>query len=334
METIIIAFKGYILKAFGLQTSPLPWKGESNFPIFLKNYYSFYTVSILEKTYLLTVAKEPEEVSPAQIAKHVLFIEETTGMPCIYVSTEIPAYNRQRLFFHRLRFVIPEVQIYLPDLGIDYRKHSSSKHSSASSELIPSAQAVIIHILLRKDQVDCDTPSELALGLNYTRMTMTRAFNELEKRNIGQILRKGKKRCIRFPLNKEILWEQAQPFLRSPVKEVFWLQAESETFKKISNLGYRAGLTALAEQSMLVSPPCPIFALSQEDWKSLLTSDTIQTLPISEGANIQLEIWSYDPKLFAQDQIVDPFSLYLSLKETEDERVQQALDILMEKIKW
>ncbi|EFB40206.1 MULTISPECIES: hypothetical protein [Parachlamydia] len=48
---------------------------------------------------------------------------------------------------------------------------------------------------------------------------------------------------------------------------------------------------------------------------------------------IELEVWNYDPELFAKDGIVDPFSLYLSLQESKDERVEGALEEMMEKIK-
>jgi len=55
-------------------------------------------------------------------------------------------------------------------------------------------------------------------------------------------------------------------------------------------------------------------------------------LPSSEGALIELEIWQYNPNLFAKDGIVDPFSLYLSLEKVKDERVEAALAHMMEKI--
>lgn len=76
------------------------------------------------------------------------------------------------------------------------------------------------------------------------------------------------------------------------------------------------------------------FAVFQNTWKTLIKSEEIKQIPISEGASMQIEIWNYDPQLFDKDNIVDPFSLYFSLKENEDERVQKALINLREKIKW
>ena len=48
----------------------------------------------------------------------------------------------------------------------------------------------------------------------------------------------------------------------------------------------------------------------------------IEEMPFSEEADCELEIWHYDPNFFAKSDIVDPFSLYLSLKENGNERIK------------
>ena len=60
----------------------------------------------------------------------------------------------------------------------------------------------------------------------------------------------------------------------------------------------------------------------------------MKLLPSIETDAIELEIWRYDPAMFATDGIVDPFSLYLSLKDSKDERIQIALEEMMEKLAW
>jgi hypothetical protein len=42
----------------------------------------------------------------------------------------------------------------------------------------------------------------------------------------------------------------------------------------------------------------------------------------------------YPPTIFAENGIVDPFSLYLSLKADQDEGTETALEEMMEKVKW
>ncbi len=43
-------------------------------------------------------------------------------------------------------------------------------------------------------------------------------------------------------------------------------------------------------------------------------------------------MWEYDPGLFKRQNIVDPVSLYASLKEEKDERVEQAFETVLDLI--
>jgi len=51
-----------------------------------------------------------------------------------------------------------------------------------------------------------------------------------------------------------------------------------------------------------------------------------------------LELWKYNPAKLAEGITekfnVDPLSLYLSLQEMHDERVENALEMIIEKIIW
>jgi hypothetical protein len=57
-------------------------------------------------------------------------------------------------------------------------------------------------------------------------------------------------------------------------------------------------------------------------------------LDIAEPNACELEIWSYSPKLFAKKGVVDRFSLFLSMRKDNDERVQSALEKMMEQVEW
>ena len=47
-----------------------------------------------------------------------------------------------------------------------------------------------------------------------------------------------------------------------------------------------------------------------------------------------IEIWKYAPELLAKDGVVDRLSLYLSLKDSEDERIQIELEHLIDNMQW
>ena len=49
-----------------------------------------------------------------------------------------------------------------------------------------------------------------------------------------------------------------------------------------------------------------------------------------------IEVWKYNPKtlvedVFNENSVVDPLSLYLSLKDNQDERIEMALEQIIEK---
>jgi hypothetical protein len=47
-----------------------------------------------------------------------------------------------------------------------------------------------------------------------------------------------------------------------------------------------------------------------------------------------VEVWNYDPTLLATDKTVDDISLLLSFTGEYDERTEQALEILKERVSW
>lgn len=212
--------------------------------------------------------------------------------------------------------------MYLPNFGIDLREHFRKPPSQSIKSFSPATQAVVIFALLHKS-VEGLIPSELSKKLGYTQMTMTRALDEFQTINLGEIIKKGKERRWYFRGNKYELWKQARSFMKSPLKYRTWLSKKKSL--------PMAGLSALAQLSLLNEPSQPVFAISLDQWRALKKSGA-KELPSSEGALIELEIWSYDPNLFAKDDIIDPFSLYLSLEENKDERIETALEQMMEKV--
>ena len=57
-------------------------------------------------------------------------------------------------------------------------------------------------------------------------------------------------------------------------------------------------------------------------------------IPVEEPGTCLLQVWCYDPKVLEVDGKVDPFSLYLSLQNETDERIEMALEVMMERYLW
>lgn len=320
--------KKYLEETLGINISVFPWKDQKKLPLFLIDAYIFFETSLLNNPCLIMISKNVVELTPNTIQKNWKQIIKKWAGPCIYISDTISSYNRKRLIQHHIPFIIPNNQIYLPDFGFDLKEHFK-QHRIHKEMFSPATQTVIISTLLREKNERL-IPSELAATLGYSSMTMTRVFNELETAGIGKLIKKGKERWWIFEGTKKDLWEQTNDMLRSPIRcrELMKLLPGG----KMMPIPL-AGISALAEKTMINSPPLLTYAIGTEEYRQTNTPKGFQHSPADE-ADFELEIWNYNPTLFSKDGKVDPFSLYLSLKETTDERVETALEDLMEKIQW
>ncbi len=60
----------------------------------------------------------------------------------------------------------------------------------------------------------------------------------------------------------------------------------------------------------------------------------LQLVEAADDAGLEIEVWRYSPRLLYDREAVDRLSLYLDLREDEDERVQSALEEMMRGVEW
>ena len=328
MRDLADNIKSYLDETLGVSVEPEKWEGASRLPHFLRDGYAFFIVALLETPCLLMVPRDEGETTPATIRKHMAQVQDKWPDAVVYVPSSVSAYSRRRLIEQKVPFVVPGNQMYLPPLGIDLREHFR-KVRSAPITFSPSTQAVVLHELLY-GKGESYTPSGMASRLGYTVMTLTRAFDELEAASLGEVVKEGRELVLRFGDTGKALWEKAQQFLRSPVKRRSYIRPPRT---KVPH--WVAGLTALARYSMLAPPARPVYALTYEDWKSLKQHDDLAEMAIPIDPDVwEIEVWSYSPRLFAEDEKVDRLSLYLSLRDSQDERVESALEEMLEAVAW
>ena len=97
-----------------------------------------------------------------------------------------------------------------------------------------------------------------------------------------------------------------------------------------------AGESALARVSMLNEPRVPVWALQSKTWQSHKDAcpRSLQEIPYAEVGSAEIELWRYPVLMPGQNESVDPLSLYLSLRDRTDERLQDAISKLLEKTLW
>ncbi len=327
MEYIANNLVRYLKDTLDIDVQPQKWEDTSKLPIFLRNTYDFFEVHILGKLCLIMAAKEKVEQTPATVRKHMLQVAKKWNDEIIYLHRKVTAYNRKRLIQQKIPFIVPLNQMYLPFIGIDLREHFKNIREKENS-YSPSTQVVVLDYLNNNSQFRT-TPNVLAKKLGYSIMTMTRAFDELQGFGVCSISMEGRERVLKFNSDKREVWEIVLKKMCSPVKKRLLVKASSIKFT-----GIKAGLTALGYYSNLAEPMNSVYALSSKQWKEFKIKKDAMILDIPESNACELEIWSYSPRLFEKNGVVDRFSLFLSLKNNNDERVQSALDKMMEEAEW
>ena len=305
-------------------TANLPVDDASgHLPNLLNNFYVIVPLDLLGHRCLLLLERTPHSVTPAVARKHIELAARHRNDLCILVPQAIDAPMRAKLIAQRVPFIVPGNQLYLPDLGIDLREHFRRQRRQRDV-LSPAAQMTLLHLLLRPDSLPT-TPQVLAGLLGYSAMTMTRVADELEQAGLVQTQRNGRHREVSLADDRKQTWEKAQPLLASPVHTRVWLGALPETPLPL------AGLSALAAASDLAGPDAVCLACGPRTSEQLKKTG-IAVVEDEDLASAQLEVWTYEP--LAVGGAVDPLSLYLSLRDSHDDRVLLALDQVMEAVAW
>lgn len=328
MIKIIKSFKKYIYDNLGITVVIKDWNKNTSLPLFLQDLYEYFFCTILDIPCLLIVGKGNEDPTPATLKKHLYLLQEKSGFEPIYLKESISAHNRKRLIEHKISFIIPDNQMYLPFSGIDLRSHIKKIRSPEVKSINPSTQAVLLFSLYNGNSNQKLSAAFLAEMLGYSIMTINRVFNELHSTGLGLIFKDGREFNIHFDSDRRMLWRNSLGFLRSPIlKKIYVPSVPKELNLPIS------GFSALSHYSMLSEPQNITFAISSTEFNSIKNAEKIE-LQSNDPEAIEIEIWSYSPYTFSENGFVDRLSLFLILRDSEDERVELALEEMMENIKW
>lgn len=320
----------YLEAAMGLQVTAARPSKPVPLPHFLAQLYEAKPMQVNGRPWLGVFLREGADLKPAAFEKHVRQLPWGEAEGYFLVARGLPGYVRKRLIERRVPFVIPGSQLYLPQLGMALRpKQPSTDGRSAPLEKMSPATQLVVMLALNNRLAPAVSPLMLANHTGYTAMTMTRAWNELEALGLGAQVREGRQRLLSFPEGPQALWVKARKFMRNPVQESVRLFVRDMP----AGQSLLAGTSALAELSMLTAPNVPVYALGREEWKEMKMAGR-EHIPLEEPGTCSVQVWRYPPKLMGMQQHVDFFSLYLSLQDDSDERVQAALDEMMEQYKW
>lgn len=311
----------------GIGRSLHPWDGAGKVPAFLRGRYALLTGEVLSRPVVFVLDPAEEEPTPGTLRKHLDSVQRMTEHGVVYVRGTMSAYSRRRLIGEGIAFVVPGRQMYLPGMGIDLRERFERPKPSRE-RFRPATQAVLLWALLRRKD-GLSGGRAMARTLGFSPMTLSRAMDEIEATGLATRVEAGRERALRWTGTRRAVWERAQERLADPVQARHLVRHEQGALP-----GPLAGISALAAYTMLSEPDTPVCAMHGAQWAAYRNEHGAETAPFREPGVIEVEVWAYNPALLGTGDRMDPLSLYLSLRNDPDERVEKALEEMMEGVEW
>ena len=293
-------------------------------PLFLRHVYHYNLLEVDGRSFVLAEDSGSTPKTAIQLKKQSQVISQHTALSVIFVLNSLNAQVRRKMIQGRDNFIVPESQIYLPELLISL-KEINSKPPSFSEQLTPAAQLLLLYHL-QVEHLDSFSFKEIAKKLNYSAKTITKIAVELKTKNVCKVTGAKEKRFV-FDIGRKQLWQISEPFMQSPViKSYYTNQKENVMFCK-------SGDMALTHYTFLSDNGKWVYAIYKSEFEELKKNDAWDYLDDVEG-DMNVEVWKYDPRLLSNNGFVDSLSLYLCYREDANERVQTEIEELIHRKIW
>lgn len=330
----------YINETLGTNAVEIPIHNRDfgNLPMYISQAYKLYEARIFFKDIVLVELKNENDLSILQADKHLQLLRNTLNRIVVLVLDNLQSYNRKRLIEKGINFIVPGKQIFLPELLIHLNESfTQPKPKQRNEVLMPSAQFLLLYHIIHRYQnwkLEEHPFKEIAQKLKYTPMAITYAVEELKQRELIEVYGE-KEKYIKFNLERSELWytAQEQKLFSSPVlKTVYVDMLPSNVFM------LKANASALPEYTSLNPSKQKYYAIEKNAFYFLQKNNGLVNANDREG-QYAIEVWKYNPEALAEDMgndnaVVDPLSLYLSLKDSLDERIEMGLEQIIEKYIW
>ncbi len=299
-------------------------------PYFLPEAYDLTLVELHRQKILLACAKNPQALPGRQTSRHVQQLSEHLQVPVIVAVPHLTPGERKQLITNGLAFVVPGSQLYAPQLGMILSGRFPAPNERGKALLSPATQAMLIGFLLRHPAAEHWQPSADAEALGYTAMTATRAVRELLQFQLFGLALRGRAKHLKMEMTRRQLWDKVQPHLGSPVQRTLWTYDPRVLQMPDARA---AGLSALAQHTLLDAPPAPVVAMTA-GVAAQARREGIVFEPRKVADAIEVQIWRYPPTLEPESRHADRLSVWLSLKEETDPRIQMALEEVDQALPW
>lgn len=277
--------------------------------------FKLYQFTMNDREQLLLVAKETADYSPSLRANIAQRVEDATHIPAVFYFENMATYERDRLVDKGVYFVVSDKFAFIPSLLANRRLSKNEM----PDKLLPSTQYLVM-LHLQGHSLNGMSLKDIAGITPYKYATLAKSLQQLVALKLAEVSAEGgKTKRLQFSAAGRELWDKALPYLINPIKQSGFLALPLRQ-------GVIGGIDALSHYSMLAGEKIPTRVFAADEIKEL-------GLTLSRYEDTQrVEVWKYPP--IAEDGFVDRLSLYLTLREDHDPRVEQELETMINEMPW
>lgn len=302
---------------FGIEVEYDLWNGQDCLPLYITGSYEFQTAVFNGYRCVVISPKEDLPTLPA-LKKQIQRIQKIEPVPVVLKLVAISAFRRKNMIEGRIPFVT-NTQVYLPFMGT-YLQKENAEPKEVKKFMFSTQQLFLLYLYENQEKLYISHATE---KLPFTAMTISRAVKQLETTDLFQATKDGVNKVIEAKYGKRELFERAKEYLSSPVRTVGYILKENLTRDMVM-----AGDSALAEKTMLNPSKLETYAVYAKKFdKGRLMNELVDP-----AKQCRLELWEYEPQMFADGHTADDVSIALTFLHTADERIEEATEELLENI--
>ena len=313
----------YLQKIFGSDISMAPYIPREGLPFYLYDGYKFELYTLYNSSCIILTPTDLDIRLP-QLKKHYEIFRKYCDLPCALNLNKLTAAQRNNLIENHIPFVSVKQQIYLPFWGSIFTD-SVKANVEAPEIMTPTTQLIFFYLIYQsKSGKENINSAEILSALDIPKSSISRAIQELNEYSLIELRADG---TIKWISITENALQKALTHMRSPISKTIYLKSIPEGIPyKIGNIKALAELTILASNERDGS-----IVFEKHDAQRIPRDLIITKRNFDDFGGVIAESWIYDPAKLSNTNTVDELSLLLSLKDSEDERIQNELDSIRKK---
>ena len=300
---------------FGIELRYEDWNKQNELPLYISASYNFKVAYILDERCIILTPKEELSSLPT-IRKQIQLIQTIDYAPIVFELDTLSFSRRKNFIDNRISFITNK-QVFLPFIGTlltnEYEAEKQIESFTTSTQ-----QLFLAYMYCGKRKVYM---SDISKHLPFSAMTLTRAVRQLKATNLFTMSKDGVNIVIEANYDRFELFEKIKKYLNSPITKIGYINRKYITEDMVI-----AGETYLSYKTMLNDGGVETYAIHAKKFDKNKVIDEL----IDPNQQVRIELWKYDPKLFSNDEFADSISVILSLKNNNDERVEEAIEYVME----